>query len=483
MIDIEKTIKNLPEHIFKSYDIRGIAESELTDEVAYIIGLSYATHLVRKKIYSCVIGRDCRLSSERISNAVKSALVESGIDIYDIGMTLSPIAYFAQYHLKTKGLIMITASHNPKEYNGMKLGNGYSDTLMASEIQDLKNIIKTKSFIKNPNTDFGRVQTIDIKDEYYKTILGYSDKIEKYKIVVDGCGATAGAFLPELLRKAGCEVIEQNTEPNGNFLAGNPDPTETHVLERIRDRVLKEDADFGLGFDCDGDRMGLVDNSGKIVNNDRLLTIFALDALELNPKSRIVYNTLCSKLVREAVENSNGIPIIWKTGHSNIKAKLREERAIFGGEPSGHFFFMDSFFGHDDSAIAAMRLLGYLSRKSQPLSEMIDSLPKYISSPAVYVGVNQDKKVEVLNEYVIPKVKNFFSEDEIIEISDLDGIRVDTIDSMVTFRLSNTNPQLSFLFESKTEEGYTKLKTMIREMLKSSDDIDITVGSNLESLG
>lgn len=475
--NLKQAIKDLPEEVFRSYDIRGLGGEELNYNTAYAIGKGYATFLIQRRIYDCVVGHDCRLTSEEISSGVIDALTNSGIDVYNIGLTLTPISYFAQYYFRTKGLIMITASHNPSEFNGMKVGNGYSDTMMGSELQTLKDIIKSGNFIEREVQ--GNCETYEIKQDYFADLRKRVDKIGKFKVVVDTCNGTAGPFLPEILRGVGCEVIEQCTEPNGNFPNGHPDPTNTETLDRIKSRVLQEEADLGLGFDCDGDRIGLVDGKGRTISNDRLLAIYALDILDLVPGAKIIYNTLCSKLVQEVVSTNGGESLMWMTGHSNIKAKIKEERAIFGGEHSGHFFFMDTFYGHDDSAIAALKLLAYLTRKNVNLSELIDNLPSYISSPSIYVGVNAEKKTDTIEHYIKPNLKKLFPK---ASVSEIDGIRIDTNEEMVAIRQSNTSALISLIFESKSDDKFVEIKQKIIGLIKDCPDIDINTGSNHEFL-
>ena len=325
----------IPDHVFRGYDLRGLVGSELDAERVELLARGYATWLLQRRIYDCVVGYDCRLSSPEFRDAMVKGLTDSGITVYDIGMTLSQITYFAGYFFRTKGLVMITASHNPKEYNGFKFGMGFSETMLSEEIIDLRDLVKSGKFVtRSPK---GVVIQKDIKQEYIDDLKRRTDTIKRFKVVVDSCAATTGIYLPDILRTFGCEVIEQNTTPDGNFPVGTPDPTEHDVQERLAKRVLAEKADMGFSYDCDGDRIGIVDHTGRLIWNDVLVSIFAVDVLGSLPGANIVYNALCSKQVDEVIRSHGGTPVMWKTGHSFIKAKVREARSPFGGELSGHF--------------------------------------------------------------------------------------------------------------------------------------------------
>lgn len=351
----------IPDHVFRGYDLRGLVDKELTPENVELLGKGYATWLLERRIYDCVVGYDCRLSSPSFRDAIVKGLTESGITVFDIGMTLSQITYFACYYFRTRGMVMITASHNPKEYNGFKFGTGFSETMLTEDIRQFRDLVKSGKFVsRSPK---GTYIQKDIKQEYMDDLKRRVDTIGKFKVVVDACGATAGMYLPDILRSVGCEVVEQNTKPDGNFPVGTPDPTEREVQERLAKRVVAEKADLGFSYDCDGDRIGIVDEDGALIWNDTLISLFAKDILEFLPGAKIVYNTLCSKQVDDVIRAAGGKPVMWLTGHSFIKAKVRDEKAPFGGELSGHMYFVDNFYGHDDGAIASLRLLAYLTRK------------------------------------------------------------------------------------------------------------------------
>lgn len=467
----------IPDHVFRGYDLRGLVGSELDAENVELLARGYATWLLQRRIYDCVVGYDCRLSSPEFRDAMVKGLTESGITVYDIGMTLSQITYFAGYYFRTKGLVMITASHNPKEYNGFKFGMGFSETMLSEEIIEIRDIVKAGKFVtRSPK---GTVVKKDIKQDYMDDLKRRIDPIGKFKIVVDSCSATTGIYLPDILRSVGCEVIEQNTTPDGNFPVGTPDPTEHEVQARLAERVLKEKADIGFSYDCDGDRVGIVDHTGRLIWNDVLVSIFSVDVLGSLPGANIVYNALCSKQVDEVIRQKGGTPILWKTGHSFIKAKVREARSPFGGELSGHFFFMDNFYGHDDGAIASLRLLAYLTKVKKSLAAVIDELPQYVSSPEIKVGCPDAIKFSLVSEKIGGEVKKLYPSATYTEI---DGVRMDTDSEMLIVRASQNGPYLTVKFEGKTQESYDTLKRQVGEILHKFSEIDFGSGVNTKAL-
>jgi phosphomannomutase/phosphoglucomutase len=467
----------IPDHVYRGYDLRGLVGSELDEERVELLGRSYASYLLKRRIPDCVVGHDCRVSSPAFSKALIRGLTESGINVYDIGLTLSQITYFACYFFRTRGMVMITASHNPKEYNGFKLGMGYSETMLTADILEFREQTKAGQFLtKSPK---GKHTKMDIKEDYLRDVLRHSGPVGKFKIVVDSCAATTGVFLPDILRAAGCEVVEQNTVPDGEFPVGTPDPTEKEVQERLAKRVVAEKADLGFSYDADGDRIGVVDSDGRLMWNDTLVSIYTKDILDFLPGSKIVYNTLCSKQVDDVIRERGGIPVMWKTGHSFIKAKVRDERAPFGGELSGHFYFVDNFYGHDDGAIASLRLLSYLTRVKKSLKEVVDELPKYVSSPEIKVGCPDDVKFSLVSEKIGEEIKKIYPNARYTEI---DGVRMDTDEEMLIVRASQNGPYLTVKFEGKTEISYRRLKKEVTAILKNFHQIDWAKGSNISAL-
>lgn len=470
-------MKPIPDHIFRGYDLRGIVGEDLDEERVEALGKGYATWLLQRRIYDCVVGYDCRLSSPSFAKALIKGLTDSGITVFDIGMTLSQICYFAQYYFRTRGMVMITASHNPKEYNGFKFGTGYSETMLTDDIQQFRKLVQSEKFVTR--LPKGKHISKNIKKDYIEDLFRRVDKIGKFKIVVDACAATVGIYLPDIFRKAGCQVIEQNTKPDGNFPVGTPDPTEREVLERLGKRVVAEKADLGFCYDADGDRLGVVDEDGSTIWNDVLVSIFAKDILDFLPGAKIVFNTLCSKQVSDVVKESGGQPIIWKTGHSFIKAKIAEEKAPFGGELSGHIYFVDNFYGHDDGAIASLRLLAYLTRMNKSLKQIVAELPHYFSSPEIKIGCADNIKFDFVSKKIGDEIKKLYPKADYVEI---DGVRMDTKEEMLIIRASQNGPYITVKFEGKTQQQYDNLKKQINGILHKFKETDFSTGVNVESL-
>ncbi|OGK17060.1 hypothetical protein A2774_01355 [Candidatus Roizmanbacteria bacterium RIFCSPHIGHO2_01_FULL_39_12c] len=467
----------IPDHIFRGYDLRGLVGSELNDNTVMLLAKGYATWLIQRKIYDCVIGYDCRISSPKFRDIFVKEMTDAGITVYDIGMTLTQICYFACYYFRTRGMVMITASHNPKEYNGFKFGTGYSETMLTEDIHVFRDLVKSENFLTRSVK--GKCIKKDIKQDYIDDLMRRIDPIRKFKVVVDSCNGSAGIYLPDILRQVDCEVIEQNTKPDGNFPSGTPDPTESEVQERLARRVVKEKADLGFSYDTDGDRIGVVDEDGSLIWNDTLVALYSKDILNSLPGSKIVYNTLCSKQVDDVIRASGGIPVMWMTGHSFIKAKVREERAPFGGELSGHIYFVDNFYGHDDGAIATLRLLAYLTKVKRSLKQEVALLPHYISSPEIKVGCPDKVKFEFVREKIGGEIKKLYPNVKYVEI---DGVRMDTDEEMLIVRASQNGPYLTVKFEAKTQIAYNRLKQQVSDILHKFKEIDFKSGVNTSSL-
>jgi phosphomannomutase / phosphoglucomutase len=468
-------VKQINPKIFRGYDIRGENDKDLSEDVYYTLGRAYATFLHQRRIKEAAVGRDNRLTSDIYSKAFITGLNEGGINTIDIGQSLSQITYFSSYYFRTKGGAMVTASHNPKEYNGLKLGVGYSDTMVSEEIQYMRQLCEKGEFV----TGQGQNRQEDIFPAYKQDILKHFNLQKKWKVVVDACNTTSGKFYPDLLRAAGCEVIEQNCELDGNFPLGVPDPTEVEVLERLAEGVKKAGADIGFAYDTDGDRMAVVDNNGKTLWMDSIVALFSKDILDFMPGASIVYNTLCSRQVTEAIESAGGVPVVWMTGHSFIKAKIKEARALFGGELSGHIFFMDNFYGHDDGAYASVRLLQYLERKNQSLSDAVKELSIYVSSPEIKFGLGDDIKFQFIDTKIR---EEFMKQWPNAKYIDIDGIRMDTDTEMAIIRASQNGPYITVKFEGKTQEQYDAVKEILKNILKKYPEIDWTQGVNTHAL-
>jgi phosphomannomutase len=326
-------------------------------------------------------------------------------------------------------------------------------------------LVQSENFVQSDIP--GKVTSADIKEDYVNDVLKRVRLKRGYKIVVDSHHGTTGIYLPDILRRAGCEIIERFTNVDGSFPDGTPDPTDARLMNELAKVVLQEKADLGLAFDGDGDRIGLVDEKGHILWNDVAVAIFAQEILERFPKSKIIYNTLCSQVVKKVIDLNGGVPIIWKTGHAFIKAKIAEERAAFGGELSGHFFFADNAYGHDDGSYSALRILEYLSEKNLTLSQLYESFPKYISSPEIKIGCPDDKKKALIAALAI-KFKSDFPDAQITDdkiIPGDDGTRADFADGMMVFRYSQNGPYITIKFEATTQEVYENRRQYAKQIL------------------
>lgn len=465
----------IAQHIFRGYDIRGIVPTEINEDTTFLIAKGYATFLAKRRINEVVITRDNRIHSESIKNAFVKGLTESGINVIDIGLAPVFFMYFGQYYFQSKGGVSVSASHNPKEFNGFKLAVGYSDTMITEEIQELLSIVNKGEFVKSPTK--GSYREEDIFEAYKKDLFKRYPNKYNFKVVVDTGNCTPGAYMPDILRQAGCSVVEKNTSLDGNFPLGTPDPTERDYIERLGREVVEEKADIGFCYDPDGDRIGIVDGEGSPIWNDSLVAVFAKDLLDFQPGATIVYNTMCSKSVTQTIEEGGGKGIIWLTGHSFIKAKVKETRASFGGELSGHFFFMDNFYGHDDSAFSTLRLLSYLQRKKITLKEAVGSLPFYVSSPEIKLGLADDIKFKFIEEVLKPELM------KIVPCTPLtiDGVRVEDETRMVIIRASQNGPYVGLKFEGKTQEIYDDLKVKLGQVLHSHPEIDWSKGANIHA--
>jgi phosphomannomutase/phosphoglucomutase len=470
-------VKKIPAHIFRGYDIRGVMDVDLSPDVYYTFGRAYATWLAHSRIIDCSVGHDNRLTAHAYTRAFIAGLNDGGINTYDLGYSLSQIVYFSAYEFKTKGYAMITASHNPKEFNGLKLGTGYSETMLSEEVIAFRDLCLKGKFV-TPNKK-GKNKKINIFDSYLKTILKNFHLKKHWKVVVDASNTTSGMFYPEILHEAGCIVIEQNCKLDGNFPLGVPDPTEREVLERLREGVLKYGADLGFAYDADGDRMAVVDERGQVLWMDAIVALFADDVLDSQPGASIIFNNLCSKAVKETIVKRGGKPVMWVTGHSFIKAKIKELNSPFGGELSGHIFFNDNFFGHDDAANASLRLLAYLERKNFTLGQAVATLPKYVTSPEIKLGLADKIKFSFIKNVITKDLKKQFAG---AEFNFIDGVRLDTKTAMITIRASQNGPYMTVKYESKTKKEYERLRQILQKILTSHPQIDWQQGVNTSAL-
>ena len=469
-------------NIFRGYDLRGLVGEDLSEELAEHLGRAYGTMMKRQGVTELVVSRDGRETSPAYSDALIRGLVWTGADVIDIGMHMVGTFYWSQYHLNRKAGIYVSASHNPPEYNGFKFANNFSETLVSDGMAEMLRLVQEEDYEQGETP--GTSKKEDIREAYFNDLLERLPIDKKLRVVVDPGCTTAGSIAPDLLRRAGCDVVEYNTELDPTFPLGVADPTETSVMERVRGEVLEAKADVGLTYDSDGDRIGIVDEKGGIIWNDVLVALFAGDVLDDHPGSKIMFNTLCSKVVPETIKAKGGEPFMWRTGHSFLKKKNQEVGATFIGELSGHFFFSKDFYNHDDGLYSSMRLLRLIAKSGKKLSEIVNELPLYISSPEIKVFCPDDKKVDLIKR-AAPMLKDEFPQAEVIDDERAgDGLRLELPDGMFVVRYSQNGPYLTIKFESKTQQGYDDLKIYIRDFLHNFPEIDwnAKIAANVEAL-
>lgn len=467
-------------NIFRGYDLRGIVGTDLNPEIMEHLGKAHGTYMKRHGVGEAVVGYDCRATSQEYADAFIRGLSWAGINTVNIGMTMVGTFYWAQYYLNRKGGAFITASHNPAEYNGVKFAIDFSETLVSEGIQEIRKMVENEDYERGKKE--GKIEKRDVLSEYIEDLRNRINIKNKFNIVVDPSCATAGVIVPKVLESFGQNIIKSNCEIDPSFPLGTPDPTETAVAERLSKKVLEEKADIGFSYDADGDRIGIADEKGRIIWNDVLVAIFAKDVLEKHPGAKIMFNTLCSKVVEDSIKESGGEPFMWRTGHSFLKKKNQEVKAAFIGELSGHFFFSADFYNHDDGCYTTLRLLDYLSRSGKTLSQLVDSLPKYISSPEIKVGCADDKKVALISKMSGVLRKDYPGAEVIDDERAGDGVRLNLPDSMFVVRYSQNGPYLTIKFEAQTQEKYDELKKYLNKFLHGYQEVDWTYGVNVESL-
>ena len=468
--------------IFRAYDLRGLVGSELSPELAEHLGKAFGTMLQRSGITEAIVARDSRATSPAYSEAIIRGLSWTGVDVVDIGMQMVGTFYWSQHHLNRRGGVYVSASHNPPEFNGFKFANDFSETLVTEGMLELKRLVETEDYEQGKQS--GTVHQEDIRPAYFADVIKRLPLHKKFRVVIDPSCTTAGDIAPALLRQAGCEVIEHNTNVDSSFPLGVADPTERAVMERVRQEVLDAKADVGFTYDADGDRIGIVDNEGTVIWNDVLLAIFATDVLRAHPGATVMFNTFCSKAVSETIEAQGGKPFMWRTGHSFLKKKNQEVKAAFIGELSGHFFFSADFYNHDDGLYSTMRILHYLADTNQSLSEALAKIPQYVSSPEIKLACADDKKVALVDK-LVPILRADYPDADVIDDQRAgDGVRLELPDSMFVVRYSQNGPYLGIKLESKTKAGYEKLRVYLAELLHRFPEVewDNKISANTEAM-
>ncbi|TFH24972.1 MAG: phosphomannomutase/phosphoglucomutase [Myxococcales bacterium] len=443
--------------IYREYDIRGVAGVDYDEAFVEALGRAYGTKLVSENITRVAVGRDCRVTGPTYHKIMKSAIRSTGVNIIDIGQCPTPLMYFAVHHLDLMGGIHVTGSHNPPEHNGFKICIGKS-TIHGESIQELRTIIERGEMARGDGTE-----------EVYPIIPAYQGYLEEQfgrrgegvKVVVDSGNGTGGPVGPPVYRAMGCEVIDLFSEPDGRFPNHHPDPTvEENMVDLIK-AVREHGADLGIAFDGDSDRIGAVDNTGRIIWGDEMLVIFARDVLAKNPGATIVSEVKCSQRLFDDIESHGGEGIMWKVGHSLLKAKMRETGALLGGEMSGHLFFADRYFGYDDAIYAGARLIEIVARTGETLEQMLSDLPATVYTPEIRIDCPDSIKFQ-LAEKACDRFRDLG-----YDIVDVDGVRVKFDDGWGLIRASNTEPVLVTRFEASSTDSLEKNRRTVEAELDS----------------
>lgn len=450
----------VPPEIFREYDIRGVVGRDLDAEVAETIARAFGTYLRRAGVRRAVVGHDNRASSQDLYLATLRGLTAAGCDVVAIGLVLTPMLYFALRHFEVDGGMMVTASHNPPEFNGFKLCHG-PGTLYGAQIQDVREIAESGATSRG----VGTVEEREIRSAYAAML---EERIRlgprRLRVALDCGNGTAGAFVPEILRGWGCEVLPLYCDPDPTFPHHHPDPVEPRNLTDLIRLVREERADLGLGIDGDGDRLGAVDDRGGILWGDLLMALFWREILPAHPGAIALVEVKCSQALVDEIRRLGGHPEFTRTGHSLIKARMREVGAVFTGEMSGHMFFADEYYGYDDAVYAAGRLLRILSHADRPLSALAAEIPRYYATPETRVACPDDRKFDV----VAALVAEFRREHEVI---DVDGARVLFADGWGLVRASNTQPVLVVRAEGRTPEALERIKAVLQGALRRHPEV------------
>lgn len=455
--------------MFREYDIRGrVRAEELCDENVYRIVKAYAKYLRRRDITRAVVGYDNRECSPGFAKAAIKGLREMGVDVFFIGLTLSPVSYFAQYHLKCEGLVMITASHNPSDWSGFKLASGYSKTLEPDDIVELFNLVDTS------DDEFGgkegKFEECDVRDAYINDVVSRINMgPNKPKLVLDAGNGGAGLFIYEVFQRLGCMTFQLNCDPDITYPHYFPNPSEIKGRERMREMVMHPyiNADIGLSFDGDGDRIGVIDDTGKDIWSDIILALLAKRLIERKKGATIVYDVKCSQALTETIEQNGGVPVMWKTGHSYIKSKLHELNADLAGERSGHIFVGgDDYYGFDDAVFVAAKLIEVLSWSDKKISGLIAELPQYVTSPEIKAHCGDMVKYAVTDK-LVEEFKTAYPG----KVIDVNGARVQFENGWGLVRASSNLPELVLIFEGTTMDELLKIRQIFKEVLSKYPEI------------
>ena len=437
--------------IFREYDIRGIADQELLSPGIRALGQAIGTYLIRRSSRNVNLARDCRLSSDRLHQALLAGLLAAGCEVTDLGIVPTPLLYYSVFHLKAGGGVMITGSHNPADYNGFKVMHGKS-TIHGEEIQKIRELIESSDF----ETGKGTLQTFDIVTPYVEEIPAQFKLPRRVKVVSDAGNGTAGPVFRRILEKLNCENTELFFEMDGRFPNHHPDPTQPENLQHLVAAVIAKRADVGLAFDGDSDRIGAVDEKGTILYGDQLMIIYAREILLRKPGATVIGEVKSSQNMYDDIRRHGGLAVMWKTGHSLIKARMQETNAELAGEMSGHMFFADRYYGFDDAIYAACRLLEIVSNSGAPLSSQLSDLPPTFATPEIRVDCADDRKFAIVSA-----VRSKFQAD--YDVIAIDGARVNFGKGWGLVRASNTQPVLVLRFEAQSPDLLREYRKLVED--------------------
>lgn len=449
---------NINESIFRAYDIRGIVGQTLTSDAAMQIGMAIGSEAYDRGEQTIIVGRDGRLSSPEMSQALIRGLAASGRDVIDIGVVPTPVCYFACEQLNVGSCVMVTGSHNAANYNGFKIVIG-GNTLMDDEIKGLYHRIENQNFL----TGSGNTTAQDVSGAYLTRISQDVKAQRPLKVVIDCGNGVAGNIAPSLVKGIGCHVLPLFCDVDGNFPNHHPDPSDPKNLQDLTRTVVETRADLGLAFDGDGDRLGIVTNSGKVIYADRLLMLLAKQVLKTNPGSTVLFDVKSSRRLKNMIVGFGGKPVMWKTGHSFIKRKMKETGAALAGEMSGHIFYKDRWYGFDDAIYAAARLIEIIASQNETIDTLINELPQDIATPELSIGTTDERKFRVIE--ALQRNGQFSGG----QITDIDGVRVDFQDGWGLVRASNTSPKLVCRFEADNEESLRNIQGLFKQQLLGVD--------------
>ncbi|MCL6414298.1 phosphomannomutase/phosphoglucomutase [Aestuariirhabdus sp. Z084] len=451
----------VPASIFRAYDIRGVVGDTLQSSTVRLLGMALGSEALEQGESTLVVGFDGRLSSPEISDTLAAGIMETGCNVINIGMVPTPVLYYATHELDANSGVMVTGSHNPPDYNGFKIViNG--TTLANESIQALYQRIVKGDFARGK----GEHSQVDLRENYIERIRDDVAIAKPLKVVIDCGNGVAGDIAPRLFEELGCDVIPLFCDVDGNFPNHHPDPGKPANLKDLIERVKAEGADLGIAFDGDGDRVGVVTDQGKIIYPDRLLMMFAKDVVSRNPGADIIFDVKCTRRLTSLISGYGGRPVMWKTGHSLIKAKMKETGALLAGEMSGHIFFKERWYGFDDGLYSAARLLEILGVESRPAGELFASFPEGLSTPEINIDVTEENKFALVDKLVQLGRDGKFGKGS---ITDIDGLRVDYPVGWGLVRASNTTPVLVLRFEADSKGALDKLQALFKQQLLAVD--------------